>query len=50
MPEHPVPEADRYEQSLPPRPPDVAEILEEVDVLFEKDEVDALEQRMPRGS
>lgn len=54
MPERPVPEADRYEQSLPPRPPDETEILKEVDELVEDDEpvneADALEQRMPRGS
>lgn len=53
MPERPVPEADRYEQSLPQRPPDEAEILDEVDRLVEDDEpaneADALEQRMPRG-
>jgi hypothetical protein len=53
MPDRPVPEADRYEQSLPPRPPDEAEILDEVDELVEEDEpvneADALEQRMPRG-
>jgi hypothetical protein len=53
MPERAIPEADRYEQSLPPRPPDEAEVLEEVDQIVGQDEpvneADALEQRMPRG-
>jgi hypothetical protein len=52
MTERDVPEADRQEQSLPPREPDEAEIIEEVDDLIEEDapvnEADALEQRRPR--
>jgi hypothetical protein len=52
MAEADVPEADRYEQSLPPPALDEDEIIEEVDALVEEDvpvnEADALEQRRPR--
>jgi hypothetical protein len=52
MTDRDVPEADLEEQSLPPRAPDEAEIIDEVDDLIEKgapvNEADALDQRMPR--
>ncbi|HEX3333226.1 MAG TPA: hypothetical protein VHS57_02740 [Acidimicrobiales bacterium] len=52
MAERDIPEADRYEQSLPPREPDEDEVIDEVDELIEEDapvnEADAFEQREPR--
>lgn len=52
MTERDVPQDDEYEQSLPPREPDEAEVIDEVDELIEEgapvNEADAFEQREPR--